>query len=270
MLLKNELPTTDDEKGISRIRNWVTSQIRDAVTWIDTEDGQILGNALKSLGSFVIGDTTDIVIPYLFDLSVSTLRRRFLPDLKDLADRLYENKDRINESFQKSDVGQEILKETIRELIRQNDKEKRELHKQFLINAYTKKDKKQERISAFMNILISLEPIQLHVLSALCTPEKTVMEILKKRDRTQSTFPVALKNDVERLLEIDDEIFERSINKLESENIISRKEGLEIQWCTGEYQSHHESNAITRMVDTLKRLVTPFGRDFVSYFIEIQ
>lgn len=69
------------------------------------------------------------------------------------------------------------------------------------------------------------------------------------------------------MLAIDDEIFERTVTKLESEKIISR-EGFEILWCSAEYPSHYENEAKMRMVDTLKRLVTPFGKDFVTYFTE--
>lgn len=264
--MENNLPAKNDNNEISRIKNWLTLKIQDALTWIDTEDGQILSNAIKSLGSFVIGDATGVILPYIFDLSNSTLRRRFLPDFKNLTDRLSENQNKIDESFLKSDVGQEILKETIRELIHQKDQEKRELHKQFLINAYTKKDETQERISTFMNILISLEPVQLRILGAISNHEETIKRIFDSFDQSKPTIPLALKNDVRRLLAVDNEIFERSIAKLESEKLIDRQQGLEILWCTGEYDRKYEKEARERMIQSLQRLITAFGKSFVSSY----
>src|SRR6185437_11274104 len=100
---------------------------------------------------------------------------------------------------------------------------------------------------------------------ALSNPEETVKRIFDRFDQTKPTIPLALKNDVRKLLEIDDEIFERSVAKLESEKLIDRTQGLEILWCSGNYDRQYEKEARERMIQSLQRLITPFGKDFVFF-----
>ncbi|MEO9308084.1 MAG: hypothetical protein ABI342_07220 [Nitrososphaera sp.] len=263
--MRSKFPPKKSDNELSRSKNLLGNKFENILTWINSEDGQLLSNMIKSLGSFVIGDPTGIIIPYVFDLSNSNLRRRFLKDFNDLTNRLNENKEKIDGSFLKSEIGQEILKETIHQLINQNDEEKRKSHIQFLVNAYTKEKARTDRISVFMNILILLEPSALQILHVISNPEETVTKIMEKHDHTRLTNQINLKNDVRRLLTIDSEIFERAITKLESEQIIARN-GLEIAWCSGEYHKEQKNEAKIRMTEALKRLVTQFGKDFTSYF----
>lgn len=262
-----KLSNSDKKEILSKIDNTLDSHLRKAYDWIHTDEGQIIVNVIQSLSSYAVGNPIGLLTPSIIQSADLMIRKRFLKRVPNLMDKLDKVSPQINEDFLKSDTGQNLLRQTLTKLIEEENDEKSEMYKRFLINCYTNLDVKKERISTYMNILTSLEPIQLKILGVLCKPEETVERILEKRDYMQTKIPIALKNDVKRLLVIDEEIFERAITKLESEKIISR-EGLEILWCSGEYPNHYENEARIRMIDTLKRFVTDFGKDFVIYVTE--
>jgi hypothetical protein len=264
--LESNLPSKNDNKELSLIKNWLTLQIQNALTWINSEDGLMLSNAIKSLGSYLMVGPTEIILPYIFDLSNSTLRRRFLPDFSDLMNRLDEESGGMNESFLKSELGQELLKETIRELINQTDEEKREYHKRFLINAYTMPDISLEKKRTFMNILTSLDRIDLEILKALWHPEDIVNEIIGKNkinSHIENNTTIALKSDLMKFLGIEFDLSERSVFKLEFENLISTKQ-FSAEWSDGTYKNDNLQYAIERTVSDAKRILTGFGLNFLA------
>ena len=259
-----KLPSLDKVEIISKINNTLDSHLRKTYDWIHTDEGQIVVNIIGSLSSYVVGDPTGVLMPSIIQSSDLMIRKRFLKRVPDLMDRLDKVIHQINEDFVKSDAGQNLLRQVLTKLIEEENEEKSEIYKRFLINCYVETNVEKERISAYVNILNTLEPVQLRILGTISNAEETVKRIFNKFDQTKPTIPLALKKDVKELLVIDDEIFERSITRLESEKLIDRQ-GFEIVWCSGEYDRQYEQVARDRMTETLQRIITQFGKDFASF-----
>ena len=261
----NDLPEYNDESKIQiRISKSLREQISKAYSWIDTSEGKIISRATASLSSFIFGDPTGLIVPLILECSNYAVRKRFVRHFPDLLNKMEKSKSLINQKFLLSDLGQKIIRETLRQIIEQDDEQKIEKQKNFLINTLTSMEPDKERIDTFLKILISLEPTQLKILSSLSNSEKTATSIMNMKDSSKPTIPMNLKKDFKLLLGIDDELFERSLSRLESENLITIH-GEEIAWATGEYDQEYSKEAIHRMETTLDRIITNFGKNFVDH-----
>lgn len=205
-------------------------------------------------------------VPMIPSLLYDTVKREiFEKDISNLGNRLFEEREKINRDFINSPLGRKLFKDIIKEIFEETDKDKIEYQKRFLLNAFIQNLPNIDRLSAYHKILLSLEPPQLRIIGALSNFEETVRQILTKRDESKPTIPIDLRGDVRRLLKIDNEIFERAITRLETDKLIAR-DGLEISWYNSNLEQRLVDRAKEHMESALSRLVTDFGKEFVSYF----
>lgn len=240
-------------------------EIKKSLSWLNENDGKILVDGISLLIPFVTGSPFGTMLPFLIECADFTVRKRFLREYSDLTNRLDKIKPMANDDFIKSETGQKFLRDLFKQIVEENDKEKLEFQKRFLLNTFIQNEPNIERLCTYHSILTSLEPAQLRILSAIATPKETVKKIMQKRDPSLPDIPIDLKGDVRRLLVIDDAVFERSITRLESENLIMTKT-TDPLWSTGKYDKKYYNEAIERMESDLNRIATDFGKDFVKHF----
>lgn len=240
--------------------------IKTSLSWITEEDGKIITDGVSLLIPFIVGSPYGTILPFLIECADYTVRKKFLKHYSDFTHRLSKIRPIVNEEFVKSNMGQKFLRDTFNQIIEQNDEEKIEFQKKFLLNTFVKTDPDKERLATYQLMLISLEVTQLRILSAIFHREETVERIMKQKDASKPEILLELKNDVRRLLVIDDELFERSLTRLEYEGLL-RIKNAEMLWCSGKYDGRQfEGEAVKRMISSLQNILTAFGSDFMTYF----
>lgn len=260
-----KITESDKKQTLKKIDDSLDEHLRKTFVWIRTDEGQIVVNAIASLSSYVIGDPTGVLMPSIIQSADAFIRKRLLKRVPNLMDELNRESPRINEEFVKSDVGQNLLRETLKNLIDESNEEKANLHKKFLINSYVNTDTSKERISIYMKVLVSLDNIDLQILQVLWKPGKIVREIIEsKKIGLDGVFSYAIKNDIIEYMQINTHLFNRSLVKLESESIISTK-GSTIVWSSGGFYDRFKNEIINRTCDDVHRLVTPLGLDFMNF-----
>lgn len=232
-------------------------------SWWYSDDGLTLQNSLLSLGALMdYGYLAGMVFPYLQYLLDPSKRRRFTVHIKDLDVKLREGS--VNKEFARSELGHKIFENTIKIIIEEIDDEKIEAHKTFLLTSYTKPDMEKELLASYHDTLLSLRSIELQIFRALHYPDGMIKKIYESKfSGGDGHADFVLKTDIMSFLEIEPTLFEKSIKKLTSEDLITR-EGLEIQWMTGNYHKSNMHDGIKRATTDAHRLITDYGKKFMG------
>jgi len=170
--------------------------------------------------------------------------------------------------FYKSEFGQKLLKDTLNDIIHEQDEDKIEFHKQFLLNTYKKPEKGNELLQAYKDLLRSLDSVQLRILSFLYQPDKQVREIIEKlRENEGNESPqYQLKTNLVSAFGIDKLLFDTAAIRLEAANLISMK-GKAEEWCQGDYRDSPLEESIARINDEAHKLLTEYGINFIKFVI---
>lgn len=232
------------------------------------ETFQLLSRSTNLLPSIIGHELVlSTFVPMIPSLIVDSVKRELLEKhVTDLGQRLHENFEKLNKEFIQSKSGRKLFKETINEILEETSDEKIEMQKTFLINSFITRDKNEETIQSYHEILLNLSPIGLHLVQHLMNPEKWVPELFKNKVGHDESdyFDYAIKIDLANVLNIEYPILERIAKKLDSDGII-KSDGHTVNWSEGRYHYSNVQEAIKRTNDDCKRLVTQFGKNFYDF-----
>jgi hypothetical protein len=252
---------------LKEVKNYLQTNLQTVFSWLDTIDGKILINGISTISPHIIANPVGFLFPFILESADAIVRKRFLKSLSDIGKRLEENESKLDTDYIKTPEGQQLLKNTLRNLIQENNEEKTEYLKQFLINAYVKTDIEKEKIEEYFNILTSLQPSQLQILKIFLIPDNTIDEIIKKISNIESDeILFSLKNNLRDYMEIDEQLFDVYVQKLDSVGLISVK-GKAVDWSGGGYYKTHIDQLKSSMNRDAKSMLTPFGKTFIKFII---
>lgn len=172
-----------DSDYLENIRSQLREKISNTTTWIYSSEGKSLTKIIASIASFVVGDPTGFVLPFIIESSDIIVRRRFLKHSSDLVNRLEENREHLNLNYVMSPEGQKMLKDTLRNIIQESNEEKIEYLKKFLLTSYSDKKPNSELINTFFRILTNMEPIHIKLLTVLKNPKEIMMYVANERKK---------------------------------------------------------------------------------------
>lgn len=264
-MIDNGISKLDKNQILAKITSSLGDNMKNAFSWIHGEEGQIIFNSISQLTSYVVGDPTGVLMPFIFQSTDLVMRKRLLKRVPDLLHGLDEQRDQFDQDFLKSSIGQDLLRKTLQELIEQESDEKAEAHKQFLLNAFSTKDVSRSRIETFMKILVSLEPLDLQVLRVFYDPSNLIKQITE-RNKKDGIFSFNLQTDFRHFLGIEQGLFDRSITRLETDHLIATQ-GMLAQWSSGSYAKEYFEAGVQRATEDASRMITPLGKDFVKFVI---
>lgn len=263
-----ELPSlTKEEEGyLSKIKESLHGKIQTAFSWIDKPEGRILVKSLASLGSFAIGDPTGMLLPTIFELGDVTVRKRFLVHFSDLLDKLEQQKSELNEDFYKSEIGQKILKDTIREFVKETDEAKIEELKSFLITAF--KQKKAEEFDQLCHQrLLGMKTIHLQILDVVSNPHPRLLKIIteKEQKRYLQSFEEPnvfdfWKTDLNQfIIKEDGDILNSAIKDLQTWDMLVGT------LPNTRYTLEHPENLAKTLERAMESSLTNFGRRYIRF-----
>ncbi len=193
--------------------------VSNSITWFNSVEGKIIGRTIASLGSFVVGDPTGIVFPVILESANLTIRKRFLKHFPDLVEKLNREKSKMNEDFFKSDMGQDLLRETINHIVKETNEEKIEFLKKFIMTSYTLDDPQEIKLKKYEVILTQMNSLDIQLLQLFCKPQKFTHElrIIKNKldDEGKATYQLLLPDDLNDYnFKVDEGLFLASYKSL--------------------------------------------------------
>jgi len=250
---------------ITEVKDYLKTNSQTVFSWLDTIDGKILVNGISTISPYISGNPIGFLFPFIIESADSIVRERFLKSLSDIGNELDHDKSRLDIDFIKTEEGQQLLKNIFRKIIQENNKEKTEYLKQFLVNSYVKTDIEKETIDEYYNILASLHPSQLQLLRIFLIPEDTINNIIKELLKTSSDeIHFSLKNNLRLHMKINEQLFSVYIQKLDSSGLISLQ-GRAVDWSGGGYYKTHVDQLKIAMIRDAKSMLTPFGKTFIKF-----
>ena len=261
---------------LENIKSQLREKISNTGTWIYSSEGKLVTKIIASIGSFVVGDPTGFVLPFILESSDVVIRKRFLKHFPDLVNRLEQNRERLNHNYLKSSEGQKMLKDTLRSIIQETNEEKIEYLKKFLLTSYTTKKPNSELINTFFRILINMEPIHIKLLTVLKNPKEIMIYVAnerKKNPRPVESRPHG-KNDCavywsenkyddlnNFYLHSDPVVYSNAHKDLVTWNILETK--FHMFWLYFD-QTTFDVNLDGHLRE-IERWTTPFGKKFLEY-----
>jgi len=109
-----------------------------------------------------------------------------------------------------------------------------------------------------------LQTTDLQLLKILFQPREQVRKILEKLLQHNVEQAFNIKEELRKLLDIDQLVFQRSISRLRDKGVIDDSHSSTI-WSDARYSKQFLEDAIGRVTGDLQRLVTDFGKNFVKY-----
>ena len=173
------LPTVNENSVLSKLKDTLQSKISTTYSWINTGEGKIVSRIIASLGSFAVGDPTGMIVPLILECSDHVVRKRFIKHFPDLLNKLESEKLKINEKFLKSAVGQQLLRDTLREIIHEDNEEKIEYLKSFLLNSYVQQNPNEIVIKRYQKLLLQMDSSHLQILSSISSPYVATLKVVK-------------------------------------------------------------------------------------------
>lgn len=131
-----------DEKQNSNFITLFRNRIHEAGIILKEEVLNLMNNS-GILFSSLVGNELVIATfaPMIPELIFDEVKRRiFADDIHDLAKKLENNKDILNENFIRSDFGRKLFQDVIKEILNESEKDKREYLKRFLVSAYVEQN----------------------------------------------------------------------------------------------------------------------------------
>jgi len=260
--------TTEERGIITKLKESLRENIQTALSWIDKPEGRILAKSIASLGSFVLGDPTGMLLPTIFELGDVATRKRFLKHLPDALNRLNQQKSKLNEDFYKSQIGQKILKDTIREFAKETDEVKIEVLKSFLITAFKQK-KPEEFIQICHQRLLEMRSIHLQILDIVSNPQPRLQNMIKEKKEKQNqqlfeepnTFDF-WKTDLNQfLIKEDDDIFNNAVKDLQNWNMLVGT----LPPTRYSFVGNSPENLAKTLEHKMEESLTNFGRRFIRF-----
>lgn len=220
--VRENTPAIDEKSIIYQTTSFVKGKITTIFSWMDKKEGKIIVKAISSLASFAVGDPTGMVFPLLIECADYGVRKRFLKHFPDLMKRLENEKGRIDQEFVKTETGQQILRDTLREIIRQSDEEKIEALKSFLVSSYLHTNHDELLLKRYHKILLQMDLTHIRILAAFTDPEEVIRQIMKnKNDRHPQLFiPIDFNKYYLKLPEV---IFSSAFLELKNWGLIEHK-----------------------------------------------
>lgn len=278
LILDNDKKIKLDSKSIlSRITDSLDIKMKKTYEWIHTDEGQIIVRAITSLSSYVVGDPTGVLMPSIFDSADDLIRKRFLNDVPDLINRLDKIKSQINFAFVKSDDGQKLLRDTIKNIIHETNEEKINYLKQFLISSYTESNPDYAIIKNYYKILENMEPIHIKLLTILKNPEGILRDIAGKR-RNARYLDEKRRHGMKNCLIVwnsDDDGDDLNIFYLKTDPLVYQNALKDFlnwnitsmvflkHWVYFQNDTFEENFA--NLIRDITRFITPFGRKFIDF-----
>lgn len=259
---------------IHNIRNQLKDKLQTSLFWLNTTEGDILSKGIKILSSFIVGQPIGFLLSFIIECADSTIRKEFLPNLLDVANRL-ENEKSLNKNFIQSPEGQKLLKDTLRKIIQETNQEKIEYLKRFLITTYSDKTPDSELINIFFKILTSMEPTHIKLLTILKNPKEIITKVAnerKKNPRLEGERPYGKNNhsvyftedhndDLNNFyLHIDPVIYSNAHKDLVTWNILEIK--IRKFWL---YDDDIPGSNFDSLIRDIERWTTQFGRQFLDH-----
>lgn len=263
----DKLPVVDETTISNQIMDSIQGKGSELYGWLQKEEGRILSKALASLSSFLAGDPTGLLFPLILECGDYSIRTRLLKHFPDLMKRIEENKYKINKEFLQSEYGRELLRKTVHSFVNEIDEDKIEHHKKLFLNSVTKEELDKELISSYRELLVTLQPVDLLILRTLYQPETVATNIMiKSKEISGDTIRFDLKFGMRDELGIDHQLFERSVKRLDNENLISIEEKSD-RWAEGSYRPHEIEEGIKTMSTSAKNMITDYGLNFIKFII---
>jgi len=194
------------------------------VNWVKTKPGIIVKASAASLASALgqpeLADSifTSMITDTL-DLTNTIKNSHHISDLTNIFNA---KKDKINQSFIKSDYGKKLIKELVKEIINEIDEERINYLKNFFVYATTSQNVKEQTIMMFHKKLLQMQPIHLQVLHTLHEPKEPIKYILSKnKDMKRLKLPA----DFNIYIKADSFIFDTAVDDLRTWNILKASVG---------------------------------------------
>ena len=265
-----------ESNNLENIEIQLRKKISNTTAWIYSSEGKLLTKIIASIGSFVVGDPTGFVLPFILESSDVVIRKRFLKHFPDLANRLEQNSSHLNHNYIKSSEGQKLLKDTFRKIIQETNDEKIEYLKKFLLTSYSDKKSDYELINTFFKILTNMEPIHIKLLTVLKNPKEILINVAnerKKNPRPVERRPHG-KNDCV-VYWSEDRNDDLNLFYLHSDPVVYSNAHKDfVTWNILETKFHKfwlyfdkttfDDNLNTHLRE-IERWTTPFGKKFLEY-----
>lgn len=259
---------------IAQIKDRLNTELQTTLSWFDTIDGRILFKGLSTISPYIVGSPIGFLFPFILESADMIVRQRFLKNLSDIGDQFDHEKSNLNIDFIKDQKGQQLLKDTFRKIIQENNEEKIEYLKKFLITAYSDKKPNSELTNAFFKILVDMEPIHIKLLTILKNPEEILLKIAEQRK--QNPRPIAERkygkseyvlywedsglDDInEFYLQANPIVYHNALKDLEKWNILQTVFIRHWIYFDSTFNGNFES-----MINDIKRWTTVFGEQFLD------
>lgn len=221
---EDELPVIGTDSAISKIKSSLREKTSEVFTWLDSQEGKIISKTITSLASFAAGDPTGMVFPLILECADSSVRKRFLKHVPDLINRLEDKKSQINYEFLKNEKGQRLLKETLREIIKEEEEEKIEALKRFLVSTVIKQNVDELRTTKYHKLLVQMDSAHIQILGVMTEPQTAIKKIISEKPKQENNDQLFIPDDFNKyFLKMEESIFKSSVNDLKNWDLISHK-----------------------------------------------
>ena len=257
----------EEEKSlITKITQPLNTKLTGVLSWINGSEGKILTKTIAGLTSFVVGDPTGMLFPTILECADIIIRKRVLNHYPDLVSRLNNMKNDLNMGFVKSDFGQYMLKEILHKIACEENEEKIQNLKSFLISAYKQQDPNELTIRICLKRLLQMDSTHIQILSVFDNPELAIRKIAKENEPAGSLSIEVPKDINTHYLKFDEIIFITNLQELQNWGILRNAVNSN---SAGSYSADRlEDEIIPKMTEAMHNRITRYGRILIDLLRE--
>jgi hypothetical protein len=252
----------NDNSIVAKIIEPLKSKTSGILSWIYSPEGNIITKTIAGLSSYVVGDPTGMVFSTILECADYGIRKRVLKHFPDLVEKLDREKIDLNMTFIKSELGQQLLRDTIKAFTKETEDRKIEKLKDFLISTYRQQNPDEAFTRASSKRLLEMDSIHMQILSAFNNPENTLRSICSQKKPDGQTIKLEIAKDLNPyFLKMDDSIFSSALKELENWGILDKVVNTQ---SFGGCRIDNIELGIRSNSQMLRDKITDFGKRFIE------
>lgn len=267
----------NEERFLVRIQEKIKDKLQ-PLEWLATETGRHVMRSVAMIGSFALGDPTGFILPMIIETADVTIRNRFIKHVPELVNTLESNRNTLNMEFVKTDLGQKLLRDSIRNIINETEEEKIQYVKNFLLNSYQQENPDDVFIRTCFSLLSRMDSIHLQVLSTFSNPKQPLEKICHEKinnyvELTGYDYMINLWTDWNPYyFKIDSEIYKNIIDELINWNILhtGHSDADNFNPLTKNIEPKSIDQLWTSMNEIVQDHRTEFGKRFYTFLKDLE
>lgn len=252
----------EDKSITSKIFDQLKPKLVNVFSWIESDEGKIIANVITSLGSYVVGDPTGLLFPTILNCTDYGIRKKVLKHFPDIMEKLNNEQALLNMEFIRSELGQQLLRDTFNAIIKETEEEKITKLKSFLISAYKQEKPDNLFIRSCYRHLMLMDVIHIQILAIFNNPESVIRKICEERIESDART-IKIPDDLNPFfLKMDENIYSNVIKELENWDILN---GIRNSSTGGLFTAIEvEQRILPEMTRYMKERITNYGKRLIE------